>query len=118
MIEHVFERESRLAAEEIRTASDRLRELGRRAAPGVWRMVDEGALIRVLGREDHEVAVLTGLWAPSTAEYLTAVAPGTAYNIAELMWLSESVVRQGEMPTRLKEALLRIARGLESDTST
>ncbi|MCE7008910.1 hypothetical protein LWC34_39785 [Kibdelosporangium philippinense] len=118
MIEHVFEREGRLAAEEIRTASDRLRELGRRAAPGVWRAVDEGALIRLLGREDHEVAVLTGLWAPSTAEYLTAVAPATAYNVAELMWLSESFVRQGELPTRLREALLRIARGLESNTST
>lgn len=84
----------------------------------MWRVVDEGALIRLLGREDHEVAVLTGLWASSTADYLTAVAPATAFNVAELMWLSESIVRQGEMPTRLKDALLRIARGLESDTTT
>ncbi|ALG06152.1 hypothetical protein [Kibdelosporangium phytohabitans] len=109
----MFERESRLAAEEIRTASDRLRELGRKAAPGVWRITQEGALVRLLGREDHEVAVLTGMWAQSTAEYLTAVGPVTAYNIAELMWLSESLVRHGEMPLRLREALLRLARGLD-----
>jgi hypothetical protein len=115
MIEHVFERESRQAADEIRAASDWLRELGRKAAPGVWRAVPEGALIRLLGREDHEVAVLTGLWAPNTADYLTAVAPTTAYNVAELMWLCETHVRQGEMPTRLREALLRLARGMKWD---
>lgn len=108
----MFDRESRRAAEEIRTASDRLRELGRKAAPGVWRVEVDGATTRLLGRDDQEVAVLTGLWAPSTAVYLTAVSPATAYNLAELMWLSESVVRKGEMPYRLREAMLTLAKGL------
>ena len=108
----MFERESRRAAEEIRAASDRLRELGRKAAPGVWRVELDGDVIRVRGRDDQEVAVLTGLWAPSTADYLTAVSPATAYNLAELMWLSESVVRKGEMPYRIREAMLALAKGL------
>ena len=112
----MFEREGRLAAEEIRTASDRLRELGRKAAPGIWRVVPEGGVIRLLGHDNHEVAVLTGMWAQSTAEYLTAVTPVTAYNMAELMWLSESLVRHGEMPLRLREALLRLARGLDQES--
>ena len=112
MIEHVFERETRRAAEDIRAASDRLRELGRKATPGVWRAVPDGDVVRILGRDDQEVAVLTGMWATTTAAYLTAVAPATAYNLAELMWLSESVIRKGEMPYRLKEALLTLARGL------
>jgi hypothetical protein len=111
-IEHVFERESRRAADQIRTASDRLRELGRKAAPGVWRTAPGDDVVRLLGRDDEEIAVLTGIWAPSTATYLTAVAPVTAYNLAELMWLSESIIRKGEMPYRLKEALLTLAHGL------
>ncbi|MBP2321049.1 hypothetical protein JOF56_001434 [Kibdelosporangium banguiense] len=108
----MFEYECRRAAEEIRTASDRLRKLGRKAAPGVWRVAPGGDTIRVLGRDNQEIAVLTGLWAPSTATYLTAVSPTTAYNLAELMWLSESVVRKGEMPYRLREAMLTLAKGL------
>ncbi|MET0234447.1 MAG: hypothetical protein ABW224_07395, partial [Kibdelosporangium sp.] len=108
----MFERESRRAAENIRAASDRLRELGRKAAPGVWRIAPGDRIVRLIGRDDQEIAVLTGLWAPSTATYLTAVSPTTAYNIAELMWLSESVVRKGEMPYRLREAMLALAKGL------
>ena len=76
----------------------------------MWRAVPgDGGAIHLLGREDQEVAVLTGLWASGTANYLTAMAPNTAYLVAELMWLSESVVRKGEMPARLQTAMLTLA---------
>lgn len=109
----MFEIENRRAARDIRTASDRLRELGRKAAPGVWRMAPtDGGPIRVIGRDDQEVAVLSGMWAAGTAEYLTAIAPDTAYQVAELMWLSESVIRKGELPSRLRGAFVTLARTL------
>ncbi|MET0136569.1 MAG: hypothetical protein ABW215_23520 [Kibdelosporangium sp.] len=111
----MFELESRRAAKDIRVASDRLRELGRNAAPGVWH-VAPGEPPRVTGRDGLEVAVLSGLWAPGTAAYLTAVAPNTAYLIAELMWLSESPVRKGELPTRLRNALLALAQAIPGES--
>jgi len=42
------------------------------------------------------------------------VAPNTAYLVAELMWLSESVVRKGQMPSRLQTALLTLAQAIPS----
>ena len=108
----MFEHECRRAATDIRVASDRLRELGRQAAPGVWLAAQDGDTVRLTAREGQEIAVLTGLWAPGTARYLTAVGPNTAYLIAELMWLSESVVRKGEMPSRLQTAMLTLAQAI------
>lgn len=103
---------------EIRTASDNLRELARRATPGAWRTVPgEDGTTRLLARDDQEVAVFTGLWALPTAQYVTAVAPETAYLAAELMWLSESAVRKGEMPTRLRTAMHNLAKAFPQDLS-
>jgi hypothetical protein len=117
-IERVFEREWKRAAKDIRAASDRLREFGRKAAPGVWQVVpSEGDTIRITSREDQEIAVLSGIWAPGNARYLTAVAPDTAFLVAELMWLSESVIRKGEMPTRLHAALLTLAEAIPAESA-
>jgi hypothetical protein len=76
----------------------------------VWRSTrgDDGT-VRLLGRADEEIAVLTGMWAAGTGDYLAAMSPNTAYLVAELMWLSESVVRKGEMPARLRTAMLTLA---------
>jgi hypothetical protein len=114
MIEHVFEIERKRAAKDIGTASDRLRELGRRAAPGVWQAAPgEGGTIRLLAREDQEIAVLAGMWAPGTARYLTTMAPDTAYLLAELMWLTESMVRKGELPSRVQTALVTLSHKIQ-----
>jgi hypothetical protein len=117
-IERVFERECRRAAADIRAASDRLRELGRKAAPGVWRALPaDGDTVRMTSRDDQEIAVLSGIWAPGNANYLTVVAPDTAYLVAELMWLSESVVRKGEMPFRLQAAMLTLAAAIPAEST-
>jgi hypothetical protein len=111
----VFEIECKRAARDIRMASDQLRELGRKAAPGVWRVAPgEGGTVHLLAREDQEIAVLTGMWAPGTARYLAALAPNTAYLLAELMWLTESMVRKGEMPSRLQTALATLAQAIHT----
>jgi hypothetical protein len=111
-IERVFEHECKRAATDIRVASDRLRELARKAAPGVWQAFPDNDTVRLTGRDGQEVAVLTGMWAPSTARYLTAVAPNTAYLVAELMWRSESTIRKGEMPSQIRTAMLTLARAI------
>lgn len=105
----MFEHECRQIATDIRKASDRLRELARHAAPGVWQAVDDVGAVRLTGRDDVEVAVLTGKWAPSTAHYLTMFAPDTAFRMAELMWRSQSVIRKGEMPSHIQSALVALA---------
>jgi hypothetical protein len=116
MIEHVFEIERKRAARDIRMASDQLRELGRQAAPGVWQGAPgERGTIRLLAREEQEIAVLTGIWAPGTARYLTTMAPDTSYLLAELMWLTESMVRKGELPSRVQTALVTLAQAIRPD---
>ena len=105
----MFERENRRAADQIREASQRLRELGRKATPGVWRIDHVDGQVLLASKEGQEVAVLTGLWAPATAEYLAVVAPAMAFHVAELMWLGESEVRRGELSSRLRDAMLAVA---------
>jgi hypothetical protein len=111
-IERVFELEYRRRAAEIRAASDRLRELGRRAAPGTWRMVETGGGVRVTNRDGEEIAALGGVWAPSTARYLTTFSPETGFLVAELMWRGQSVVRRGEMPAQIQAALVDLAQAV------
>ncbi|GAB3870548.1 hypothetical protein GCM10029964_005260 [Kibdelosporangium lantanae] len=111
-IERVFELEYKRRATEIRAASDRLRELGRGAAPGTWRMVETDGNVRVTNRDGEEVAALAGVWAPSTARYLTTFAPDTGFLVAELMWRCQSVVRRGEMPAQIEDALVDLAQAV------
>jgi hypothetical protein len=95
----VFERDSRRAADYIKTASEDFRALARKAPPGVWSAVPgEHGTSRPLARNGEEIAVVTGLWAPTTARYLTVVAPDTAYLVAELLWLSADEIRKGALP--------------------
>ncbi|MBP2319751.1 hypothetical protein JOF56_000136 [Kibdelosporangium banguiense] len=109
----MFEHESRLAANYIKTASDDFRALARKAAPGIWSAVPgEHGTTRLLARNAEEIAVVTGVWAPTTARYLTVLAPDTAYLVAELMWLSADEIRKGALPTRLRTATLELAKGI------
>lgn len=108
-IERVFELEYRRRAGEIRVGSDRLRELARAAAPGAWRMLETDGGVRVTNHDGQEVAALSGVWAPGTARYLTTFGPDTGFLVAELMWRCQSVVRRGELPAQIEDALLDLA---------
>ncbi|TCO58260.1 hypothetical protein [Actinocrispum wychmicini] len=106
----MFEYERGRAATDVRKASERLRELSRNAAPGVWRVVEDAGTVRLTGREGMDIAVLLGTWAPSTAHYLTTVAPDTAFLMAEILWRSQSLIRKGEMPSQIQSSLSTLAR--------
>jgi hypothetical protein len=108
----VFEIEARRAARDIRLAADQVRNLARNAAPGAWQVAYGIDTVRLLALEGQEVAVLSGMWAPGTAKYLATVGPNTAYLVAELLWLSESLVRKGEMPSRVQTAMLALAHAI------
>jgi hypothetical protein len=104
------------AALEVRTAAETLRSRGRRAAPGRW--ISEPApdnTTRLVSRDGDpttEVAVLTGPWAPTTALYLMLMVPDIAYRIAELMTRSETLIRQGHMPSSLRDAVVDVAHAI------
>jgi hypothetical protein len=97
-------------------AAETLRSRSRRAAPGRWRPEPvANSATRLVSRDGDqamEVAVLTGPWAPSTGTYLMLVAPDIAYRIAELMSRSETLIRQGHMPSSLHDAVVDIARAI------
>jgi hypothetical protein len=50
-----------------------------------------------------------------TARYLTRMGRETAYVIAELMWLCDSAIRNGTLPTVLQKALHDLARTLQAE---
>jgi hypothetical protein len=86
--------------------------LARKATPGLWVVDTRDGIVRVTGRDGQEVAMLTGQWALGTANYLAALGPNTAYMIAEVMWLSEALVRQDQLPSRLRAQLQAVAQAL------
>jgi hypothetical protein len=103
----VFDMGDRRAAGSILTAADHLRESARGAPPGAWQVTDD---MVVVSEEGDVVAVVAGVWAPSTARYLAVVAPNTAFLVAELMWRCQGMVSRGEMPGQIREALVELAR--------
>ncbi|MEV4310806.1 hypothetical protein [Actinocrispum sp. NPDC049592] len=110
----MFEIDARRAARDIRLAADEMRDLARNAPPGPWQVTHGVDSVHLLALEGHEIAVLTGMWATGTAKYLATVSPNVAYLLAELLWLSESLVRKRELPSRVQASLLALARAIRT----